>query len=52
MARVHFTLRALERRTGEPARVKAVFGEFVDAARARRRIGRGTKKVSGLLTVS
>jgi hypothetical protein len=52
MARVHFTLRALERRTGEPARVRAVFGEFVDAARARRRIGKGTKKVSGLLTVS
>jgi hypothetical protein len=40
MAQVHFTLRALERRTGEPALVKACFDEMVAAARDRRRIGR------------
>jgi hypothetical protein len=50
MARVHFTLRLLERRTGEPALVKAVFEEFVIAARARRRIGGRPGKVSGFLT--
>jgi hypothetical protein len=38
MARVHFTIRALETRTGEPASVKAVFQEMVGAARDRRRV--------------
>jgi hypothetical protein len=50
MARVHFTLRALERRTGEPGMVKAAFEAMVDAARARRRLGRRDARVSGFLT--
>jgi hypothetical protein len=40
MAQVHFCLRALERRTGQPAAVRACFNEMVRAARARRRITR------------
>lgn len=40
MAQVHFTLRALERRTGEPAMVRACFETMVGAARDRRRISR------------
>jgi uncharacterized protein (DUF697 family) len=45
MARVHFTLRALEMRTGAPAEVKAVFAEMVGAARDRRRVfRRGAKE--------
>lgn len=50
MARVHFCLRSLERRTGEPALVKACFEQMVGAARARRRIGRRGEVVSGFLT--
>jgi hypothetical protein len=38
MARVHFTLRALERRSGDPAAVQRVFAEAVETARARRRL--------------
>ncbi len=40
MARVHFCLRALDRRTGDPDAVRACFAEMVTAARNRRRIGR------------
>jgi hypothetical protein len=51
MARVHFTIRALETRTGEPAKVKAVFAEMVGAARDRRRVFRTsrTATVAGYL---
>jgi len=53
MARVHFTIRALETRTGEPAAVKAVFQEMVGAARDRRRVLRRgrTRDVAGYLEV-
>ncbi len=53
MARVHFTIRALETRTGEPAAVKAVFQEMVEAARDRRRVLRRgrTRDVAGYLEV-
>lgn len=40
MARVHFCLRALERRSLEPAMVRDLFGQMVEAARARRKIMR------------
>lgn len=40
MARVHFCLRAMDRRTGQPAAVRECFGRMVQAARARRRIVR------------
>jgi hypothetical protein len=40
MARVHFTLRALDKRTGQPEKVRAAFAEMVAAARDRRRISR------------
>jgi hypothetical protein len=40
MAQVHFCLRALERRTGEPAAVRQCFEAMVRAARERRRISR------------
>lgn len=51
MALVHFTLRALERRTGEPALVRGVFAEMVAAARDRRRVLRKGRAgvVSGYL---
>lgn len=50
MAQVHFCLRSLERRSGEPALVRACFEQMVQAARARRRIGRRGEAVSGFLT--
>jgi hypothetical protein len=40
MARVHFTLRALDRRTGQPEKVREAFAAMVGAARDRRRISR------------
>ncbi len=40
MARVHFSLRALDRRTNQPLAVRACFAEMVRAARDRRRIAR------------
>ena len=40
MARVHFCLRAMDRRTGQPAAVRACFASMVQAARERRRITR------------
>ena len=40
MARVHFCLRALERRTGDPAALSACFTQMVRAARNRRRFRR------------
>jgi hypothetical protein len=40
---VHFTIRALERRTGEPERLRGVFTEMVAAARDRRRVLRKGK---------
>jgi hypothetical protein len=40
MARVHFCLRRLERRTGDPAALSACFTQMVRAARNRRRFGR------------
>ncbi len=42
MARVTFTLRALDRRTGQPLAVRQCFGQMVRAARARRRITRSS----------
>ncbi len=38
MARVHFCLRGLDRRTNQPAEVRRCFAEMVKAARDRRRI--------------
>jgi hypothetical protein len=49
MARVHFTLRALDKRTGQPAKVRAAFTEMVEAARDRRRIVRRESKATGYL---
>jgi len=43
MARVHFCLRALERRTGETLALQQCFGQMVQAARDRRRVGRRSK---------
>jgi uncharacterized protein (DUF697 family) len=40
MAQVHFCLRALDRRTGEPLAIRQCFTEMVRAARDRRRISR------------
>jgi hypothetical protein len=40
MARVQFCLRALDRRTGQPAQVRSCFTSMVQAARDRRRIMR------------
>jgi len=40
MARVHFCLRALERRTGETQALQRCFDQMVQAARDRRRVGR------------
>ena len=40
MARVHFCLRALERRTGETLALQQCFDQMVQAARDRRRVGR------------
>jgi hypothetical protein len=40
MARVHFCLRALERRTGDPAMVRQCFKDMVQLARDRRRVNR------------
>jgi hypothetical protein len=44
MARVHFCLRALERRTGEPLALQECFGKMVQAARDRRRVSRRERK--------
>jgi hypothetical protein len=49
MARVHFTLRALDKRTGQPMLVRKAFDQMVGAARDRRRIVRREGKVSGYL---
>ncbi len=46
MARVHFCLRALDRRSGQPVAVRACFAEMVQAARNRRRIGRRPAQVA------
>jgi hypothetical protein len=40
MAQVHFCLRSLDRRTGQPIAVRKCFAEMVGAARDRRRISR------------
>jgi len=40
MARIQFCLRGLDRRTGQPAAVRASFARMVEAARNRRRIMR------------
>jgi len=40
MARVHFCLRSLDKRSGQPEAVRACFGSMVQAARDRRRIMR------------
>jgi hypothetical protein len=44
VARVHFCLRALERRTGETAALHACFDQMVRAARDRRRVSRREQK--------
>jgi hypothetical protein len=45
MAQVHFCLRALDRRTGQPAAVRACFAKMLTAARERRRIMRKPEPV-------
>lgn len=47
MARIHFTIRALETRTGEPAKLREVFQQMVDAARNRRRVLRRPRQREG-----
>jgi hypothetical protein len=49
MARIHFTLRALERRTGQPGAIRTAFSEMVTAARNRRRLTRRTGAAKGTL---
>ncbi|HTQ70985.1 MAG TPA: EcsC family protein [Acidocella sp.] len=49
MARVHFCLRALERRSGDPEAVKLSFEAMVQAARERRRIGRRRRQMAPVL---
>jgi hypothetical protein len=48
MAQVHFCLRAMDRRTGEPLAVRECFAEMVRVARDRRRITRGQGVRSGI----
>jgi hypothetical protein len=48
MAQVHFCLRGLDRRTGQPAAVRACFAQMVAAARDRRRIGRKPAPPDGM----
>jgi len=48
MARVHFCLRALERRTGETLVLQQCFNQMVQAARDRRRVGRRGKTPGAL----
>ena len=40
MAQVTFCLRALDRRTGQPAAIRTLFATMVQSARARRRLSR------------
>lgn len=49
MARVHFCLRALERRTGDPEAVRRSFADMLQAARDRRRLGRHRRGQQPLL---
>ncbi|MBU6448068.1 MAG: EcsC family protein [Rhodospirillales bacterium] len=49
MAKVHFCLRALEKRTGDAQGVKLSFEAMVKAARERRRIGRRRRRVAPVL---
>jgi len=49
MARIQFCLRALDRRTGQPAAVRACFSEMLRAARNRRRITRPPQQVRAFL---
>lgn len=48
MAQVHFCLRGLARRTGQPEAVRACFTEMVKAARDRRRITRKPESAAGM----
>jgi len=43
MARVHFTIRAVERSTGDPAAVRACFDRLVREAREAKRLGKPDK---------
>lgn len=45
MAKVHFCLRALERRTGDPEAVKRSFTAMLQAAKARRKVGRNRRSL-------
>ena len=45
MAKVHFCLRALERRTGDPEAVKRCFIMMLRAAKDRRKVGRDRRKL-------
>lgn len=49
MAKVHFYLRALERRTGDPEGVRRHFDAMVQAARDRRKLGRNRRLVPPVL---
>lgn len=49
MAKVHFCLRALERRTGDAQAVRLAFELMVQAARERRRIGRRKRAGASIL---
>jgi hypothetical protein len=48
MAQVHFCLRLLDRRTGEPIAVRECFTQMVSAARDRRRIARKPSDETGV----
>ena len=49
MAQVHFCLRALDKRTGQPAAVRDCFAKMVQAARDRRRISRKPAQTSPMM---
>lgn len=49
MAKVHFCLRALERRTGDPEGVARCFNAMLEAARDRRKLGRTRRRVAPAL---
>lgn len=49
VAKVHFCLRALERRTGDPAAVQRSFSAMLQAARDRRKIGRNRGRLPPVL---
>ena len=49
MAKVHFCIRALERRTGDPDEVRRSFNAMLQAARERRKLGRNRRALPPVL---